>query len=337
MHRLRRSATALSLAFLTAAAVLTGCSSSEVDNTDTAQAPSDQWRTGTADEETAKLGSDAAPGEFPRTVTHAMGVTEIPAKPERVVVLDTGELDSVLSLGITPVGMTTTLGASPVPTYLADRVADVASVGTIQEVNLEAIAELRPDLILGSRLRVEKLYSQLAEIAPTVLSIRPGYPWKENYLLVGEALGTENEATATMNSYAEAVGRLKTSVQGDPSVSLVRFMPGRLRLYANNSLLGVILADAELTRPENQNVDDLAVEISPENISDADGSIIFYSSYGTPDATGETTVINGAGWKALPAVADGKAFRVDDDIWFLGLGPIGAELIVTELSEHLAG
>lgn len=44
---------------------------------------------------------------FPRTVEHAMGETEIPQRPERVVVLDTGELDSVLSLGVTPVGAVT--------------------------------------------------------------------------------------------------------------------------------------------------------------------------------------------------------------------------------------
>jgi ABC-type Fe3+-citrate transport system substrate-binding protein len=33
-----------------------------------------------------------------------MGETEIPDRPERVVVLDTGELDSMVALGIVPVG-----------------------------------------------------------------------------------------------------------------------------------------------------------------------------------------------------------------------------------------
>ncbi|WP_327151049.1 ABC transporter substrate-binding protein [Nocardia sp. NBC_01329] len=333
----RRSTRAFCLAVAAAAALLTSCSFPGDAATDTAQVADDNWRFGTADEATAKLGSDAAPGEFPRNVTHAMGTTEIPVEPQRVVVLDTGELDAVLSLGITPVGMVTTLGAAPVPTYLADRVEGIETVGTIQEVNLEAIAELRPDLILGSRNRVEKLYPQLAEIAPTVLSIRPGYPWKENFLLVGEALGMENETSAALNSYADAIDRLKSSVQGDPTISVVRFMPDRLRLYANKSLLGVILQDAGLARPEKQNIDDLAVEISPENISDADGSVVFYSSYGAPDTTGENAVVHGAGWKALSAVEDGKAFRVNDDIWFLGLGPTGAALIVDDLEKHLAG
>lgn len=291
---------------------------------------------GTADEETAKLGSEQGPGVFPRTVKQAMGNTEIKTKPQRVVVLDTGELDAVLALGITPVGMVTTEGANPVPTYLAERVKGVATVGTIQQLNLEAIAALKPDLILGSKLRAEKLYPQLSEIAPTVFSIRPGYPWKENFQLIGAALGMQDQAVKILNEYAAAAKKLSTEVPAGTTISLVRFMPGKIRLYANKSLIGVILHDAGLARPANQNVDDLAVEISAENIDQAAGDYIFYTSYGKPDATGETTVIQGSGWKALAAVKDGKATRVNDDVWFLGLGPIGAQQVVKELGEYLA-
>lgn len=289
----------------------------------------------TADAETAKFGSDAAPGVFPRTVTHAAGTTEIKSKPQRVVVLESDELDSVLSLGITPVGMTTTKGANPVPSYLADRVKDVQTVGTINEINVEAIAALKPDLILGSQLRADKLYPQLSEIAPTVFAIRPGFPWKENFLLAGEALGMEKEAEAKLNEYATAVSGLGASVPDGTTVSLVRFMPGKLRLYGHKSLIGVILRDAGLARPAEQDFDELAVEISPETIDKANGSVIFYSSYGKPDATGETAVVSSSGWKAIPAVAAGNAHRVDDDVWFLGLGPTGAMEIVKDLKEQL--
>ncbi|AKK09121.1 iron-siderophore ABC transporter substrate-binding protein [Corynebacterium testudinoris] len=325
---------------LTAAIALTLSACSSDSSTSSEGAGNTDVATGgerfsTADAETAKLGSDAEAGVFPRTVVHAAGTTEITAEPKRVVVLDTGELDDVLTLGITPVGMVTTQGANPVPSYLADQVADVESVGSINELNLEAIAALEPDLILGSQLRADKLYPQLAEIAPTVFSIRPGYPWKENFLLIGDALGKEDAAVAALNDYADKVAVIRDSVEPDTTISAVRFMPERLRLYGNKSLLGVILQDTGLARPANQDIDDLAVEISPENIDEANADYIFYSSYGQPDATGETAVVEGSAWKALPAVADGKAFRVDDDVWFMGLGPTGARLIVEQLGEHL--
>lgn len=290
---------------------------------------------GTADEETAKLGSEQGPGVFPRTVKQAMGTTEIKAKPQRVVVLDTGELDSVLALGVTPVGMVTTEGASPVPTYLADRVQDVATVGTIQNLNLEAIAKLKPDLILGSKLRAEKLYPQLSQIAPTVFSIRPGFPWKENFQLIGASLGMQDKAVGILNEYAKQAKALGAQVPKGTTISLVRFMPGKIRLYGNLSLIGVILKDAGLSRPKNQDVNDLAVEISPEKIDQAAGDWIFWTSYGKPDATGETKVIDGTGWKSLAAVKDGKAKRVNDDVWFLGLGPIGAQQVVKDLGQYL--
>ncbi|AKE41784.1 Iron siderophore binding protein [Corynebacterium kutscheri] len=319
--------------------VLTACVSENNSTNDAGQGNTDVATGGahfsTADEETAQLGSDAAPGEFPRTVKHALGETELKEQPKRVVVLDTGELDSVLSLGITPVGMVTTKGANPVPSYLADQVKDVQSVGTINEINVEEIAALQPDLILGSKLRADKIYAQLSEIAPTVFSIRPGFPWKENFLLTGEALGKEKEAEAKLNEYAAKVDSIKDTVPEDITVSLVRFMPERIRLYANKSLIGVILKDAGIARPANQDIDELAAEISPETIDEAEGSVIFYSSYGKPDATGQDAIVNGAAWKNLSAVKNGQAYEVNDDVWFLGLGPTGAMQIVDDLEEML--
>lgn len=294
-------------------------------------------RFSTADEETAKLGSDAAPGVFPRTVTHAAGTTEIPAKPQRIVVLDTGELDGVLSLGLMPVGMTTTAGASPVPDYLADRVKDVKSVGPLNEIDLEEVAKLKPDLILGSQLRADKLYPQLSRIAPTVFSIRPGFPWKENFRLIGDSVGMENEAVATLNTYADAADKLKTTLTNKPTISLVRFQPKGTRIYGNKSFVGVILHDAGLPRPQNQQIDELAEQISEENISQADGDVIFYTSYGKPSATGEESTLKSQGWKALSGVKNGKAYRVDDDVWYMGLGPTAGQLVVEDLTEQLMG
>ncbi|WP_425483156.1 ABC transporter substrate-binding protein [Glutamicibacter mishrai] len=289
----------------------------------------------TADEETAKFGSDAEAGQFPRTITHANGTTTLESKPQRVVVLDTGELDAVISLGITPVGIPSTEGSSPIPGYLADKVKDAKTIGTIQELNLESIAALKPDLIIGSQLRADKLYSQLNNIAPTVFSIRPGFPWKENFLLAGEALGEETKAVETLNAYQDKATALGNDIEGDPEISLLRFMPEKIRLYANKSLIGVILKDAGLKRPDNQNIDDLAAEISAENLTDADSDWIFYTSYGTPEATGEKAALEGPLWKKLKAVQNDQAFRVNDDVWFLGLGPTGASQILDDLRGYL--
>ncbi|TCC38647.1 ABC transporter substrate-binding protein [Kribbella speibonae] len=320
--------------------VLAGCGGGDTKSADAGVGDKEVATGGrlfkTADEETAKLGSDAAPGAFPRTVKHALGSTEIPAKPSRVVVLDSGELDDVLALGITPVGMATTAGQSGVPSYLADKAQGIKTVGGISELNLEAIAALKPDLILGSKLRANDLYEKLSAIAPTVFSIRPGFPWKENFLLVADSVGAEDQATSILNDYQKRADEVKSKVEGTPTISLVRFRPGQIRLYGNLSFIGVILKDVGLPRPKIQDVQDLAVEVSQENIGQAAGDWIFYSSYGKPDSTDETKVVNGNLWKSLPAVKAGKSARVDDEVWFLGLGPIGAMDVLTDLEKLLA-
>ncbi|HZX08269.1 iron-siderophore ABC transporter substrate-binding protein [Kribbella sp.] len=319
--------------------VLAGCGGGDTKSADTGVGDKEVATGGrlfkTADAETAKLGSDAAPGVFPRTVKDAVGSVQLAKKPERIVVLDSGELDDVLALGITPVGMATTAGQNGVPSYLADKAQGIKTVGGISELNLEAIAALKPDLILGSKLRAKDLYDKLSAIAPTVFSIRPGFPWKENFLLVADAVGEETRATSILNGYQVRANDVKKKVDGTPTISLVRFRPGEIRLYGNLSFIGVILKDIGLPRPKLQDVQDLAVEVSQENIGKADGDRIFYSSYGKPDTTDETKVVNGNLWKSLPAVQAGKAQRVDDEVWFLGLGPIGAMAVLSDLENFL--
>ena len=287
----------------------------------------------TADEATAKLGADVGPGVFPRTITHARGTTRLEHKPTRVVVLDTGEIDAVVSLGTVPVGIATPNGV--IPSYLEQKVAGVTNIGSLDGLRLEAIAALQPDLILGSQLRVDQLYDQLSQIAPTVLSIRPGFPWKENLLLAGAALGEETKATELLNDYQRRADAVRAAFPSPPSVSLLRFMPERIRLYGNLSFIGVILHDVGFRRPAIQDIQELAVEISQERIAEADGDWVFYSSYGPREGTAETAVVGGELWQRLGAVQRGTARPVDDEVWFLGLGPTGAFQVLDDLQELL--
>ncbi|MGI5161654.1 ABC transporter substrate-binding protein [Microbispora sp. CA-102843] len=293
----------------------------------------------TAAEKTAAMGTDAKPGEWPRTVTHAMGTTEIKAAPERVVVLDVGELDNVVSLGVKPVGFAPSEGSPELPSYLKQDAGTPKNVGTINNLNLEAIAGLHPDLILGSQLRAAEQYDELSKIAPTVFSIRPGFTWKENYLLNAAALDKTDEAKARLAEYDRKVKDLGTKLGDDkPVVSMVRFLPdGVIRLYAKASFIGTILEDAGVPRPDNQSIPDLAAEVSAENIDQADADVIFTGVYGDPKATDKSAVQGNPLWKNLKAVKAGHAYEVPDETWYLGLGVTAAMEVVGDLERYLAG
>ncbi|MER7815095.1 iron-siderophore ABC transporter substrate-binding protein [Streptomyces sp. NPDC096153] len=291
---------------------------------------------GDAAAKTAAMGTDAKAGEFPRTLTHAMGTTELKAAPKRVVVLDVGELDNVVSLGVEPVGYAPAEGDDGVPSYLTKDAGSPRSVGTINNLNLEAIAQLKPDLILGSRLRAADKYKELSQIAPTVFSIRPGFTWKENYRLNAAALDRTAVAEAKLDAYEKNAARLGTDIGADkPTVSMVRYMPDRIRLYAKASFIGTILEDAGLPRPANQRIDDLATEISPEKIDEADADWIFTGVYGDPAKTRRETARSNPLWKNLKAVKGGQAHDVPDETWYLGLGVTAAEEVLADLRGHL--
>jgi len=300
---------------------LTGCSNSEE--------PADPNATGS---------TGAAPAAT-RTVTHAMGTTEVPAQPTRVVVLDTGELDAVVALGVTPVGAVTTDVSSDFPSYLRDKLSGTQKVGTIQQPELETIASLQPDLILSNKRRHAELYDKLSEIAPTVFAEDVGKVWKENFLLDAEALGKKAEGERLLAEYEQRAKELGQSL-GDPSsvtVSAVRFVAGSetIRAYTDNSFLGTVLTDVGVSRPEGQKGTATFNEVSRENVAQLNGDVLLYSSYGSPDVSGEKAVTEGPQWAQLSAVQQGKAFRVDDDYFYTGIGLTAANRVLDDLQNYL--
>jgi iron complex transport system substrate-binding protein len=269
-----------------------------------------------------------------RTVAHAMGQTRVPAHPQRVVVLDTGELDAAMALGVTPVGAT---NLARDMRYLGPATSKITDVGPWNRPSETAIAKLKPDLILSNKRRHAASYDRLSKIAPTVLAENIGPMWKENFALYARALGREGEGRRLLDRYEQKVQALRTKL-GDPSriqVSMVRFLPGSIRLYRQGSFIGKVLDDVGLGRPAAQRGPELDLEVSAERLADFDGDYLFYCSYGDPQKTQLTQLTSDRLWQSLRAVQSGHAFHVGDDVWMLALGVKGAIAVVDELDKRL--
>lgn len=295
--------------------------------------------TGTTADTTRTTAADSVDATFPRTIEHAMGATEIPERPERVVVLDTGELDSAISLGVTPVGAVRAPVEEGFLDYLSEETADTELVGAIDAVNLEAVAALRPHLILSSKLRHEDIYDELSAIAPTVFTETVGVVWKDNLLVHAEALGLEDDAQQLLDDYdaraADIADRLREDRGDLPTISMVRFLPDETRLYQKASFIGTILEDVGLPRPPSQDVDDFAATISAEQLEMADADIIFTTHYGPADDTTKTQLTTNPLWDQLSAVQAGDVYPVPDDHWMLGIGIGAANLVLDDIETLL--
>ncbi|HEY9335198.1 MAG TPA: iron-siderophore ABC transporter substrate-binding protein [Kribbella sp.] len=277
---------------------------------------------------------------FPRTVEHAMGSTEIPAKPKRVVALDASFVDATLILDTPVVGYTEYRSIKgSLPDYLGDDRtkygSEAQAVGTLAEPNLEKIAELNPDLIVTAKVRHEKQYEQLSKIAPTIMSETTGPTWKDNIRLEAKALGQEALAEQEITAYEKAartVGDAINAKAGNPTISVTRFVDGPTRLYQKKSFSGIVMQDAGLARPKSQDVDDFALEISPERIKDADADAIFVTVYADEKGLGQKTAAQFKAnplWKPLAP----KVHEVSDTTWMTGVGLQGAWAILTDLAQ----
>jgi iron complex transport system substrate-binding protein len=273
-----------------------------------------------------------------RTVKHAMGETEVVGTPKRVVVLDTGELDSAMTLGVTPVGSVEAVEGMGYPSYL-EGTDQIENVGTIEQPNLEKIAALEPDLILSSKLRHEGIYDQLSQIAPTVFSETVGVTWKENFQLHAEALNKTQRARHVEKGYRDRIEGFKQAMGedlGETEVSVVRFTPGDTRIYQKENFIGTVLEDAGLPRPPSQDVDEFALlNVSAEFIPKMGGDAIFVTVYGAEKDTAKARITSDPLWQKLEAVREDHVYEVSDDLWMLGLGYTAADGVMDDLEKHL--
>lgn len=271
-----------------------------------------------------------------RTISHAMGETELVASPQRVVVLDTSELDNALALGVRPIGAPVA-EALEYQGYLADQLDGITDIGAISEPSLETIIGLKPDLILGSKQRHEGIYEELSAIGPTVFVESLRVPWQTNFTFHAEALGKQAEAEALLAAYDARVAELQAAL-GDErqaiTVSVIRFRPGQVRLYLKSSFIGYILQDVGLGRPESQNVDDFSSEITLEQIAAVDADYLFITGYAQEDSA-QADFLQSPLWQTLGAVQQGRAIDVNDDTWIAGLGVQAALLVLEDLQSMI--
>ncbi|RBP91338.1 iron complex transport system substrate-binding protein [Cytobacillus firmus] len=276
------------------------------------------------------------------TVEHAMGTTTLDKTPEKVVILTNEGTEALLSMGVTPVGAVQSWTGDPWYEHIAGDMKDVQVVGTESEVNVEAIAALQPDLIIGNKMRQEKIYDQLNDIAPTVFAETLRGDWKENFELYAKALNKEEEGKKVLADYDSRIEEIKTSL-GDKlsqEVSIVRFMAGEVRIYHKDTFSGVILDQIGFARPESQNVDDFAEKnATKERIPAMDGDILFYFTYETGDGEAsqlEKEWIDDPLFKNLKVAQEGNVHKVSDTIWNTAGGVIAANLLLDDIEKYFA-
>ncbi|MEK8072080.1 iron-siderophore ABC transporter substrate-binding protein [Rhodococcoides navarretei] len=273
-----------------------------------------------------------------RPVGHAEGISTIPADPQRIVVLDAAGLDASCTVGIWErvVGAATIdpdfRGDGDQPLYLGTGLASVPSVGPVGAPDIDAIAALDPDLILGADSLGSDTYDTLTAIAPTVFTAT-GQGWKDTFLQSAAALGRGQsgfDALAAFSADAERVGREIDASQTQASV--LRFDADSIEVDGPNSFAGQVLGEVGVGRPQAQRDGTFSVE--SDDLSSAEGDIVYVRFAGPDGEAFGREVMDSDAWHALGSVTDGRVFAVNDTVWS-GSGVVAARAILDDLSASL--
>lgn len=287
--------------------------------------------------QTPAVGEGQTGGGETRMIKHAMGETAVPVNPQKVVILTNEGTEALLALGIKPIAAVKSFTGDPWYDHIKDEMEGVQVVGVESQPNLELIASLKPDLIIGNKLRQEKVYDQLNAIAPTVFSETLRGEWKTNFKLYADALNKKEQGDQIIAAFDKRVEDFKAKA-GDKlkqKVSVVRFMAGKTRIYYKDSFSGVIFEQIGIARQDYKGKDMFMEEIPKERLPEVDADLLFYFTYETGDGKGEqqeSEFLNDPLWKNLNVVKNNKAFKVSDVIWNTAGGVKAANLMLDELA-----
>ena len=192
----------------------------------------------------ASTGTSAAGATFPATVEHRFGTTTVPSEPKRIVVVGLTEQDTVLALGYKPIGTTEWYGNHPYAVWPWARRALGSARPTVLKaadgVDFEAVAALRPDLIIGTNSGIKrKDYEKLSELAPTVPGPKGATdyfsPWDQQAELIAAALGKKRQGRELVadikRSYAKVAAAHPEFRGKTVSFSQNAFYDGKLYVY----------------------------------------------------------------------------------------------------------
>jgi iron complex transport system substrate-binding protein len=265
-------------------------------------------------------GSAPAGAGFPANVTHQFGTTTVEAAPERVVSLGWADADALLALGVVPVGVLDWFQAWPegVGPWAKDRLNGAKpQVLKGPEINFDAVAGLRPDLVTFTKSdNVKATWEQLEKLAPTLSGPAGTQPYgttlADQTLLIAEALGRRAEGEKLVAGTDQALADAKTANPGfaGKSVCVAAAFSGQYGAYTRGD--GRVQFLEALGFTNSQKIEDLKpasfyAEISKERVSLLDADLTVMFAIGAGAELRKDTVLN-----SIPSAKAGRLLIIDD-------------------------
>lgn len=270
---------------------------------------------GEASESTAATPVQVEETVYPFTYTDGEGrKVTIEKQPTKVAISYLPHWESLILLGVTPVG--TTSAKHYEETWDALQGYDLSSVVDLgnADINLELLAQLEPDIILQQSYNKESV-ENLEKIAPVVVfgpqvKMDWRYSLREIGKVVGKAQKAEEVIAETDKKLADARVKLQEKYNGK-TVMLMSLMGEdkyycayRPDLYDSKTGLG-------LNVPEGFPASEQYEQVSMEALAEMNPDYLFVNVFDGDEAYLEELNNNNSVWKSLKASKDGHVYRLD--------------------------
>ena len=309
---------------------VTGCGNGKTETTNTTVSAEENAQASET-EETGKV-----------VVEHSLGTTEVPKNPKNVVVLDFGALDAMDALGLDVVGLPL---SGTVPEYLTKYKDEsvYTNVGSLKEIDLEAIHALKPDLIISGP-RLSDYYEELSEIAPTVLLSVDNADYMNTFTksmnYIGEIFDKQEEVSEKLVTFETQMKAIKEKAASKNANALIALANGdSFSVYGKGSRFGIIhnefgIAPSDETievSTHGQNASfEYIVEQNPDYLFVVDRSAVTGGEGSAPE------LFDNALMKNTDAYKNNRIVYLNPTVWYAaGGGFTSTQMMLDEINTAL--
>lgn len=279
------------------------------------------------------------------TVKTANGNVKVPTNPKKIVTLDLGAADTIRALGkeSSIVGMP----KKTLPAYLKNLPSSIKNVGSMKEPDMEAIAALKPDLIIASG-RTAQYVKKLKEIAPTVLFQTDNKDYwsssKKNILSLASIFGEDGTKKAK-SELAKLDKEIQTVVaaneKSNKNALAMMLNEGAMSAFGAKSRFAFLYSTLKF-KPTDAKIKESrhGQEVSFESIKQINPDIIFVLNRTLAiggDNSANKDLLNNSLIQETNAAKNKTIVNLTSDLWYLSGGGLESTKLMIENVKNVAG
>lgn len=271
-----------------------------------------------------------------RVIQDEQGQFEINTTPQRIVVLEFSFVDALAAVGVSPVGVADDNDATRVIPAVRDLVDPWQSVGMRSQPSLEAIAVLKPDLIIADAERHRAVYQDLQRIAPTLLLKSRGETYQENLesaLKIGVALDKQSDMEQRIQQHHQAMLGFKSHFSLKQTVQFAVVSDKGMWLHGPASYAGGVLTTLGIESPIKELTEKAYLPTSFELLLKTNPDWLLLGAYSHPNVVND--------WEKNPlfnlmtSAKNSQVVEVSPALWSLNRGMLAAEQMAKNLEQIL--